>query len=246
VSHRLRNVFVILAVIFSSAAILGTQTPALANHSFQVSGPTICLDGARFTGTATAASALNRTMTGRIFNQAGNTILATGNSNVFTAVGQTFGYVVNYPVGTLTVGQTIRYSASDTATPSGLEGDNKTAVVGNCILKTSGAVLFFDPGDDRLNRQPGVPAVLYCRNKGDVHIYYVDVDTSKGKFGMVVTKAEIDAVIASNPTRNTLIKQSAGGVLKLYYLPATQELSFVTPDLRPPYKPYTFVWKSCS
>jgi hypothetical protein len=240
---------IILAIIAFAIAIIGfsaTANVATASHSFLVSGPTICLDGARFTGRANAASALNLTMTGRIFNQAGNTILATGNSNVFTAVGQTFGYVVNYPVGTLTVGQTIQFSASDTASPFGLQGDSRTAIVGNCILKITGAVLFFDPGDDRLNRQPGVPAVLYCRNKGDVHIYYVDVDTSKGKIGMVVTKAEIDAVIASNPTRNTLIRQSANGVLKLYYLSATKELSFVTTDLRPPYKPYTFVWKACA
>ena len=114
---------------------------------------------------------------------------------------------------------------------------------------TSGATVagaFFNPGDDRLNREPGVPAALYCRNQGDVYIWRVAADTSKGKLGLIVTKAEINAVINSNPAQNTLIKQSADGALRLYYLPATKELSFITPDLRPPYKSYAFVWKGCS
>jgi hypothetical protein len=75
-----------------------------------------------------------------------------------------------------------------------------------------------------------------------VHIYAVNVDDSKGKIALIVTKAEIDAVINANPTANTLIKQSADGKFKLYYLPAGKELSFITHEARSG-KPYSFVWK---
>ena len=81
---------------------------------------------------------------------------------------------------------------------------------------------FFDPGDDRLNREPGQPAALYCRNQGDVHIYEVNVDDSKGKIALVVTKAEIDAVVNANPTANTLIKQSGRWQIQTV-LPARDE-----------------------
>jgi hypothetical protein len=129
-------------------------------------------------------------------------------------------------------------------------------VVGIAVNCTTGQILgsntpgvgpqFFEPGDDRLNREPGVPAALYCRNNGDVHIYRVDAETSRGSLGIIVTKGEIDAVISRNPTVNTLIKQSADGALRVYYLPASKELQFNAVDLRPPYKPYTFIWRTCA
>jgi hypothetical protein len=110
-----------------------------------------------------------------------------------------------------------------------------------CLPPSGNGVEFFDPGDDRLNRDPGQPAALYCRDQG-VHIYAVNPNDSIGKIGLVVTKAEIDKAINSNPTVNTLIKQSADGKLKLYYLPATKELSFITHESRSG-KVYSFVWK---
>jgi hypothetical protein len=117
-----------------------------------------------------------------------------------------------------------------------------TAVGDNpCLPPSDNGPKFFDPGDDRLNREPGQPAALYCRNQG-VHIYAINVDDSKGKLALLVTKAEIDAVVNANPTANTLIKQSADSRFRLFYLPATKELSFITPEVRSG-KPYTFVWK---
>jgi hypothetical protein len=110
-----------------------------------------------------------------------------------------------------------------------------------CSLGQAGA-RFFDPNDDRLNREPGQPAAVYCRNQGDVHIYAVNVDDSKGKLALIVTKAEIDAVVNSNPAANTLIKQSGDGKYKLFYLPATKELSFITYEARTG-KQYSHVWK---
>jgi hypothetical protein len=111
-----------------------------------------------------------------------------------------------------------------------------------CLPPSGNGPIFWDPADDRLNREPGQPAALYCRNQGDVHIYAVNVDDSLGKLALIVTKAEIDAVINVNPSTNTLIKQSADGKLKLYYLPATKELSFITHEVRSG-KQYSHVWK---
>lgn len=108
------------------------------------------------------------------------------------------------------------------------------------------AVKWFEPNDDRVNREAGAPAVMYCRNKGDIHIYKVEADTSWGKIALVVTKAQVEAVVNSNPTDNTLIKQSADGSVKVFYLPATKEFSLISKDSRPPYKPYSFVWKGCA
>jgi hypothetical protein len=110
-----------------------------------------------------------------------------------------------------------------------------------CLPPSDNGPIFWDPGDDRLNREPGQPAALYCRNQG-VHIYAVDPDDSIGKIGLVISKAEIDMVINSNPAANVLIKQSTDGKLKLYYLPATKELSFITHEARSG-KHYSFVWK---
>jgi hypothetical protein len=70
----------------------------------------------------------------------------------------------------------------------------------------------------------------------------VNPDNSKGEIALVVTKAEIDAAINANPSVNTLIKQSADGKFKLFYLPAAKELSFITNEARSG-KQYSFVWK---
>jgi hypothetical protein len=58
-----------------------------------------------------------------------------------------------------------------------------------------------------------------------------------------VTKAEIDVVVNANPAASTLIKQSADGKFKLFYLPATKELSFITTE-NGTGKQYSHVWKS--
>jgi hypothetical protein len=131
------------------------------------------------------------------------------------------------PPGSLGIGFFI-HSANGTVNVTATCGDAPT-------------VQFFDPGDDRLNREPGQPAALYCRNQG-VHVYAVNVDDSRGKLVLTVTKAEIDAVINRNPTANTLIKQSSDGKFKLYYLPTGKELSFITTEARTG-KQYSFVWQ---
>jgi hypothetical protein len=103
----------------------------------------------------------------------------------------------------------------------------------------------WNPGDDRLNRDPGQPAALYCRNGGDVHVWKVDAVTSRGTLVLIITKAEIAKVRDSHPWVNTLIKASKDGKFKLYYLPGSDELSFITTYLNST-KVYTFVFKTCS
>jgi hypothetical protein len=94
--------------------------------------------------------------------------------------------------------------------------------------------------DDRLNREPGQPAALYCRNQGDVHVYAIN--NSIGKLAFIITKSEIDVVINGNPSANTLIKQTSDGKYKVFYLPATNELSFITTETATG-KQYSHVWK---
>jgi hypothetical protein len=164
-------------------------------------------------------------------------------------------FAIESPFGTTVAGPTsvpgtLSYTIPTTGTQligaRNLAGSNGTVVWNwKCGLPSAAsgsAVKFFDPGDDRLNREPGQPAALYCRNQGDVHIYEVNVDDSKGKLALVITKAEIDAVVNANPSANTLIKQSGDGKYKLYYLPATKELSFITHE-NGTGKQYSHVWK---
>jgi hypothetical protein len=156
------------------------------------------------------------------------------------------GYTKTQLPGTYTFAQG-GWSAQPTKNPiravAFIDGVMYANVAGDnpCLPPSGNGVEFWEPGDDRLNRDPGQPAALYCRDQG-VHIYAVNPDDSIGKLGLVVTKAEIDEVINSNPGANSLIKQSADGKLKLYYLPATKELSFITTEGRSG-KQYSYVWK---
>jgi hypothetical protein len=158
------------------------------------------------------------------------------------------GFTVVAPPGFYSGAGTWIFDIQPTKNPIQVEGVvdgvqfGRVAADNPCLPPSSNGVKFFDPGDDRLNREPGQPAALYCRDQG-VHIYAVNPDDSIGKLGLVVTKAEIDKVINSNPAANVLIKQSVDGKLKLYYLPATKELSFITNEPRSG-KVYSFVWKS--
>jgi hypothetical protein len=157
-------------------------------------------------------------------------------------------WTANYGVGNWGGAGSTFFLAQPTKNPIRIYETIDGTVVANvaadnpCLPPSGSGVKFFDPGDDRLNRDPGQPAALYCRNQG-VHVYAVNVDDSKGKLALTVTKAEIDAVINGNPAANTLIKQSSDGKFKLYYLPTTKELSFITTEVRSG-KQYSFVWKS--
>jgi hypothetical protein len=74
----------------------------------------VCLDGVRFTGTVVNANALHRTIVAEIFAGhvgAPSPLIATGTSQVYTALHQTKVFVIKYPVGTFAVGDLVTYSA---------------------------------------------------------------------------------------------------------------------------------------
>ncbi len=145
--------------------------------------------------------------------------------------------------------QSFPYTYQDVATFSGGALLRTTAV---CNSSGAGPIVtidygtgasFWNPGDDRLNRDAGQPAALYCRN-GGVEVWKVDSLTSRGTVALVISKTEIDKVKNSHPARNTLIKASKDGLFNLYYLPASDELSFITHYMYPG-DPYAFVFKAC-
>jgi hypothetical protein len=113
-SIRLMIGFVLAA--FALSFTLATQQPAQAGGmgGIDVRPARVCLNGVRFTGTLTDAAALNRKITGEIFRGhvgVPTPLVATGNSHVYTAVGQTKSFTITYPVGTFAVGEDVTYSA---------------------------------------------------------------------------------------------------------------------------------------
>ncbi len=118
-----------LAVAMVTLAV--GPTPRLT-HSFdiQAAGRLVCTDGAVYVGETTAASALNILQTSEVWDGTGPTLLATGNSHTFTAVGQTFTYIVP---GAFTAGSTVTISVTNIPGTlgggGGGEGDAATATV---------------------------------------------------------------------------------------------------------------------
>lgn len=125
----------LFAVFLGLSALPALLSAATRNHNFDlvVGSITVCEDGATFDGAPTAAPSLNLLMTSQVFDATGTTLLATGNTHTFTAVGEVFTFVVPYPIGTVNVGDTVVLSISD-APPSiqGAEGDAATATVMSC------------------------------------------------------------------------------------------------------------------
>jgi hypothetical protein len=228
---------ILLGIVTFAIAIIGFSAPTHVAHAACV----------------TASGTANGLLWGSTFNvEAGDIITGTITSTVPGSAVATqirLNGVAFFP-GWTTTKATVTMTATSAGTAnvdfntSGGVLYNWTMTIGRAGCNTG--TTWFEPGDDRLNREAGAPAVLYCRNKGDVHVYTVDTITSRGKIDLVVTRAEVDAVVNSNPTANTLIKQSADGSVKVFYLPATKELSLISKDSRPPYKPYSFVWKGCA
>ena len=119
--------------------VAGQAMAQTRNHAFTVdlSSATVCLDGATFVGEPTQASSLNLLMTAQVFDAAGTSLLATGNSHMFTNVGEQFTFVVLYEVGTFNAGDSAGLSVSDIpGTISGVEGFFDPAPVADCLLPT--------------------------------------------------------------------------------------------------------------
>ena len=112
-SKRILPGLLLIAAITLTAMLGAKPADAGGMGGINVRPATVCLNGIRFTGTATDPAALNRTMTAQIF--AGHVgapinLKATGNSRVFTAVGQTRSFAIYYPANTFHVGDPVTYS----------------------------------------------------------------------------------------------------------------------------------------
>lgn len=122
--------FLALGAVVTSAATL----PQNLNHTFDVNpaNVTVCTDGATFTGETTQPSSVGPTMTSQVFESTGTTVLATGNTHVFTSVGESFTFTV---MGSFTLGDLVVVTVTDVpGTVQGVEGDAATATVGNCSI----------------------------------------------------------------------------------------------------------------
>ena len=105
-------------------------------HSFDVPpGATVCSDGAVFTGQTTAASSVGPMMVSEVWDAGGTMLLATGNTHVFTSVGESFSFTV---MGSFTVGSTVRLVVTNVpgsnAPLGGTEGDAATGTVADCSI----------------------------------------------------------------------------------------------------------------
>ncbi len=125
------------AVLAALVAAAATSQIPLKNHSFDVvaASATVCTDGATFNGMTTAASSVGPLMTAEIWDATGTTLLATGNTQTFSAVNQTLPFTVP---AALTAGATVALVVTNSPgsnTPlGGLEGDTATATVANCSI----------------------------------------------------------------------------------------------------------------
>ena len=105
----------LVAIMLVSTAVLLGAKPVDAGGmgGIDVRPARVCLNGIRFTGTATDPAALNRKMTAKIFHGHVGTpinLAATGNTAVFTVVGQTRSFAIFYPTNTFTLGEPVTYS----------------------------------------------------------------------------------------------------------------------------------------
>ena len=135
-SRHLRGARIVCGLALAVVILAAGPAPQRV-HSFdiQAAGRTVCSDGAVFVGESTAASSLNIVQTAEVWDDTGTTLLATGNSHTFTAVGETFTYIVP---GSLTAGATVTLVVTNVpasnAPVGGTEGDAATAQVGDCSI----------------------------------------------------------------------------------------------------------------
>ena len=133
--NNARRMIWVAFVVFVATAI---QAVPLKNHAFDVdpTAATVCRDGVFIVGEATGADALNLSMTSQVFNQAGTSLIATGDTHTFTAVGETFTFTVLYPAGTFNVGDPVGLSVTDVlGTLTDTQGDfANSATVADCSL----------------------------------------------------------------------------------------------------------------
>lgn len=97
----------------------------------------------------------------------------------------------------------------------------------------------FEPGDDRLNRQPGAPLAVYCGPNDSMEVYLVS-EEGDGIPALTIDAATLYSVPAS-PTENTLIAEGNG--IRMLRLVTRDYQIESPPDAEG--KIYVFVWNMC-
>lgn len=191
-----------LAIVFTLlVTIIGVQ-PTTASHSMEVVEVNTCLDGAEFTGEAEALSAVGIPMTGYVFEAPlfGNILLATGNTETFTSVGEVLNFTVNYPVGTFNIGDTIIISVSDQPTEFGDEGDAIEVTVQDCLIAPDIPAMLPHPQIGMISMSVGQSQPVYesaagsiVRYSGGVELWLPqDYDGSGADTHLVLSSVDVD------------------------------------------------------
>ncbi len=161
-----RRIFVIAVVVLS---LLGTTLPAHAS----VSGVNVtknCPTGATVTGTATGNFVtVAAVVGGALF----------GITNQAVTPGQPFTVSVNYSPP-LPVGTVVDFQVSDNAGPP---NSTVSSTVANCSTGRGGPT-FYNPGDPRINGQPGDHEAVYCNpgtlRTGTLAVIPINLDSTGG------------------------------------------------------------------
>lgn|GEM_PF-2435151 len=97
----------------------------------------------------------------------------------------------------------------------------------------------FEPGDDRLNRQPGAPVAVYCTSLDSIAVYDVD-EEGRGIAILDVQDTTLYSVPAT-PQENVIIQQNEGYIL--WRLTSREYQVETPPDAEG--KIYLFVFNLC-
>ena len=97
---------------------------------------------------------------------------------------------------------------------------------------------FFDPGDDRINRQAYAPIAIYCAETR-LEILSIDAD-GNGTPAIILDFASMPAT----PTdENLLVETTGNGLIKLYRLTSGEWVATAGPDAEG--KTYMLLWDGC-
>lgn len=97
---------------------------------------------------------------------------------------------------------------------------------------------FFDPGDDRINRQAYAPIAIYCAETR-LEILQIDADGN----GTPAIMLDFASMPATPTDENILVESVGNGLINLYRLTSGEWLATAGPDSEG--KTYRLLWDSC-
>ncbi len=211
----IRRIILFLTAILM-LVILGRLVPAQANHSLTGGPNVICLDGAIFTGTSTAASSLNLSMQSQVYDSLGN-VKSLGNAYTFTSLNESFTFTVKYDIGTFNPGDIIYLSLTDVpGTFNGIEGWIDVYTVSDCLLPRTGVACQIDDG--RINSNDcAAPIAIYDTANG-FNIWAIDSVSGKGSWSLTLLDQDIPDPGTSNQELIAAVHMFNGQMIRVYLL----------------------------